>query len=175
MASGNKKCMTWWGSLISRAVWQWSQNIFQVLTLSANLPSILPFGWKQEEEMGTSVLSLIGFDFGGTQLPTDRTFPVQVSVPPAGAAKNDGGTRKWGCRQTSQRELPSENMRAQIANWFCNMSVMGCQNSNSVGLLATKAYWKGLSTVTWHIFSVPPAVMYFSLFILMFWLVQTVK
>ena len=34
-----------------------------------------------------AVLLQIGFDFGGTQLPVDRTFPVQGSVPPAGAAK----------------------------------------------------------------------------------------
>lgn len=62
------------------------KNNLSVLTLSANPCSVSPSGLKREE-MGMTVLSLIGFDFGGTQLPADRTFPAQASVPPAGAAK----------------------------------------------------------------------------------------
>lgn len=70
--------------------------------------SISHFVRKQGERKGAAVLSLIGFDFGGTQLPADRTFfPAQDSVPPAGAAKMMLCTNNGGCRRTSQWELPT--------------------------------------------------------------------
>ncbi len=86
-----------------------------------SLPPISHFARTQEERKGMAVLSLIGFDFGGTQLPADRTFPAQVSVPPAGAAKMiaahiseaEGETRRLS------ESFPLKNTRGQIGNWFC--------------------------------------------------------
>lgn len=95
-------------------------------------------GWEQEE-LGTTVLSLIGLDFGGTQLPADRTFTVRGSAPPAGAAK---------VMAAHTNQVPDENTRGQITNWFCSMSVTSCLNSNSAHLCATKASSKALSAVT---------------------------
>ncbi len=77
------------------------------------------FGRKQEEREGMAVLSLIGFDFGGTQLPADRTFPVQVSVPPAGSAKMIAAHITEAAGRRLSESFPLENMRGQIGNWFC--------------------------------------------------------
>lgn len=65
-------------------------------------PYLILVGNKEKEK--TSVLSLIGFDFGGTQLPADRTVVVQVSVAPVDAAEmiklRVGGFNTRGAKRT---------------------------------------------------------------------------
>lgn len=108
--------------------------------------AISHFVRKQGERKGMAVLSLIGFDFGGTQLPADRTFfPAQDSAPPAGAAEMMLCTHNGGCRRTSQWELPTAKHQGPNRQLVLHhMSVMGCPNSKSVDPLTTIAYWKSL-------------------------------
>lgn len=66
-----------------------------------------------------AVLSLMGFDFGGTQLPADRTFLEQVSIPPAGSAKMMTAHITEAAGRHLSESFPLENTMGQICNWFC--------------------------------------------------------
>lgn len=96
------------------------KNSLQVLALSASPPLYVPF-WSviRGKERAVAVLSLIGFDFGGTQLPADRTFPARVPVPPASAAKMMATHIAEAAGRYLGESVALENTRGQIDNRFC--------------------------------------------------------
>lgn len=136
-----------WDSVISTsgALWQW-RTVFRssVSSFTPSFPALLISHFVQirEGRKGMAVLSLIGFDFGGTQLPADRTVHARVSVPPAGAAEMIAARISETAGQTSQWGLPTqEHERPNRQLVLHRMSVMGCPTWNSVNLLT---YWKSL-------------------------------
>lgn len=157
-----KESMTWWGSVIRGAVRQWRTVLRSPLYIS--------FWSETRTKRGNGCLIADWIGFWRNTITSGSNLPGAGLCTTCGFSQNDGCTHNGGCRQTSQPELPTwkhEGPNQQLV--LHHMSVMGCLNSNSVELLATKAYWKVFycdPSKTYFLLS--PAVMFFSLFSLMF-------
>lgn len=94
------------------------------------------------------VLSLIGFDFGGTQLPADRTLPgAPQSLYHLRVQTNDSFTHNWGCRQAARWERPTwKHGEAKSAIGSASHVSNGM---SKLEFTTTVAYWKAL--LLWHV------------------------
>lgn len=102
---------------------------------------------KQEErkERGVGCAIADWVWFRRNTITSRSKLPGAGLCTTCGRIQNDGSTHNSGSRRTSQWELPSwkhEGPNQQLV--LHHMPVIGCLNSNSADLLATKAEWKGL-------------------------------
>lgn len=102
---------------------------------------------KQEErkERGVGCAIADWVWFRRNTITSRSKLPGAGLCTTCGRSQNDGSTHNSGSRRTSQWELPSwkhEGPNQQLV--LHHMPVIGCLNSNSADLLATKAEWKGL-------------------------------
>lgn len=166
------ECTTWWGSVLSRAAWQW-RTVFR-----SWLPLYISFWSEARRKRGNGCLIADWIWFWRNTITSGSNLPGAGLCTTCGFSQNDSCTHNWGCRQTSQWELPTwkhEGPNRQLV--LHHMSVMGCLNSNSVDLLATKAYWKGLLLWLQHEISssFPLLLCTFLSSPWCFWLVQVCK